>query len=330
MWSDRISRLKQGCPVMDYPDIGCELVLMGGICGLGHRLIRNGKIYHRARSAGFRVGVFWFPFEELFSSEPDLFARPDDRKFQNRFTNEPGNIRVVRGLDAKSSVIKNSDKQSEPYLNFDILSHSNLSHGWRQVFEESSKDYLINFYICLLERLRENWIEEIEQFLQKYRKKELVGLHMRTGNGETGDFTIKKRGISKQAILDNFLEHLGTKADPADVVIFVATDDPSVYAYLNEYSEFPTARFTQFLPEKGIVTGNMVSEKEFDEIDNEQRVRSFYESFVDMCMLGFCRDLHVSAYSSFVVGSCIFNRLGHSNCGTIRIFDSKTQQWQLC
>lgn len=46
-----------------------------------------------------------------------------------------------------------------------------------------------------------------------------------------------------------------------------------------------------------------------------------------MCLLGFTKDLYISAWSSFVVGSCIFNKLNSYEDGTLNVYDPNKQLW---
>jgi hypothetical protein len=89
------TQLAQRIPPMTYPPLNGYQVEMDGICGLGHRLLRNAKIYHSARAAGYAVGVIWFPWQELFDDADYLYASNPSEPASFRFGNEPTEMRTL-------------------------------------------------------------------------------------------------------------------------------------------------------------------------------------------------------------------------------------------
>ena len=113
IWAEFLSSLKTKAPHISYPKRTESTVLMGGVCGLGHRLVRNAKIFHHARSLGFNTNVFWFPFQELFYDNEYISYVEDDLSEKNRFTNEPGDIQQKSG-----EIIPFRDINLSPYFDF--------------------------------------------------------------------------------------------------------------------------------------------------------------------------------------------------------------------
>ena len=342
-------------PNILYPDSSYYFVQMGATCGLGHRLARNAKIYHLARLLGYRVGVIWQPFKELFRDSEYLLAQKKDPNNKYIFTNEPGLIEVVHPSRSSAGLINKylsllrtfinsgnalprqnninlvgfQDVQCSNYMDYDLSQFTNRETLKYRLFTEASMASSVHFQILLLSHLRTKWLNKIDKFLRKYNDLNIIALHMRTGNGEGGDFSHKEREIDTEAILRGFLTHLDSQDIPVDSVIFVASDDPCVFDFLQLNSKLKVIRFCQSLPKKGIITYDWTSGETPPDRNESNRINAFFESYADMCILGYANDLYISAWTSFVIGSCIFHKLNGKN-GKLKLFDPGDCNWKCC
>ena len=326
LWKHFVSDLLSKSPDLTYPEPTEQVVHMGAACGIGHRLVRNARIYHLARTLGYQVHVFWFPFRELFEDLPFLQASVDVHD-GFRFTNEAGPIMSIMG--STSEMIRIEDLKSDDVIHFDLSSHSNKNAWRRFLFNVASKDYIVNFHITLLTLLREKWIRRIESFLNHLSHNYLIGLHVRTGNNEGGDFDIKNRQLDLDVVLEKFNNEIMHRSFDHEPVVLLATDNPRVVEWFDKKSSLRIVRFALDLPSNGIITGQFSRGIE-QEFDKASRVKGFFEAYADMCLLGYCQDLYLSSWSAFTIGSVIFNRLRHDTTGSIRNYDDKDGLWKPC
>ena len=328
IWGEFLSSLQRKVPKTSYPACTKGTVLMGGVCGLGHRLVRNAKIYHHARSLGFKAGVFWFPYKELFYDNEFIYHVEDDLSEKNRFVNEPNDIYEKSGKTTPFS-----DITLNPYFDFNLDKGSKkqwINRYTKWLLDEASLKEVAIFHVMLISLLKERWVAKIEAFLNPLVSKEVIGFHIRTGNGEGGDFAMKKRGIDSEAIITNFISHINGIYDQQKTVLFVATDDPHIPKLIKENYEFEVYSFTNFFPEKGIITGDWSSGESDLPKEKILLTYSFFEAYADMCILGLLKTLYIAAPSSFLIGSCIFNKLNNHEASEIFIYNSDLERWQFC
>ena len=111
--------------------------------------------------------------------------------------------------------------------------HSSSSCPCQQSKIESD----LELYTSLRERFRQRSV--VDNFVANYFKnKFVIGIHVRAGNGETGDFVNKGRGISNpeiwvkhvcHLIRDYIQEHLSSVGrQQSDIALYIATDTPSM------------------------------------------------------------------------------------------------------
>jgi len=87
------------------------------------------------------------------------------------------------------------------------------------------------------QQLRNSFVgkKELDQFVEDhFREHTVLALHIRAGNGESGDFEQKGRNMPNQTEwIEQILPHLKQLSEPmVSPVLFVATDTPSVYLQL--------------------------------------------------------------------------------------------------
>lgn len=143
-------------------------------------------------------------------------------------------------------------------LNFDLtgLSQQEAKTFSHRLFNSASQEYMVNFHILLISRLRQSWAMKAERCLKSFLNRMPVGLHLRTGNGEIGDFINKQRQVDIRRIIDSFLSEIESRADAHQLLIFVASNDFRVYECLIADGRFDVVKFTEYLPTSGVATGN--------------------------------------------------------------------------
>lgn len=199
-----------------------------GCCGAGHRLSRTANAYWVARHIlNFGLRVYWRfcgtveVFSYLFHPQPvEELSNVTSWNQNVYFHNEiPGFVPLSRVL------VETTGKRSCKCKHDKIRSDA-------------------EFYASLRDRYR--FRDQVNRFReQHFDGADLrIGLHIRAGNNETGDFTIKGRGIER---IDQWVQHVAghilslvrtwagkdTRQPSANVsasrvVVYLATDTPSM------------------------------------------------------------------------------------------------------
>eukprot|EP00536_Pseudo-nitzschia_multiseries_P017694 jgi/Psemu1/52083/gm1.52083_g len=282
-------------------------------------------------------------FEHLFGPGPVLFLddgqadRDPDLKNYNDHdaavalalaVNEPGSI-VDAALEAELTTIQVNTFMDEyhknhsnrlrfkKHLNGDpnqrprcIQKKTRREIQWHAVTDE-------RFYRQLRSTFRFN--DRIRSFVARHRFAEriVVGVHVRTGNGETGDFEKKRRGIAKQEVfyknMVNALHQLvgkmqaarlpsasetGREATPPGPLVFVATDDPEVVDVLSELLGKFGVEAVSF-PQVHMEGGKGVTYRNNDFESDEQCQENWISQVIDSMILGMSDALVTARYSSF-------------------------------
>jgi len=144
-------------------------------CGLGHRLSKMVDAYHIARKKNYGLRVFW------------EFCDNKTESFHHFFGPQP------------LSELENAQDGRE------VIKISNEAHCVKRLIRQGNSsqckcpsDYIESsgeFFNSLVERFR--YKDEVDAFRRYHRFDDhfVLGMHVRAGNGEEGDFARKKRAI---------------------------------------------------------------------------------------------------------------------------------------
>jgi hypothetical protein len=179
--------------------------------------------------------------------------------------------------------------------------------------DKARSDY--EFYINLRHRfrLRQSVVEHYyHNHLLKGTNRTVVGMHIRAGNGENGDFSIRGRNIKN---LDEWLWNLSTlilqqsrKQSWSNAVLFVATDTPSLINRLQSLLSQKTKKEPvievihrqQFRPTDG--SGVLFGQQGNIEQAGADCLRGWEDAITDMLLLSHADVLIAARPSSFIQG----------------------------
>ena len=182
-------------------------------CGLGHRLSKMADAYHTARKNNFGFRVFW------------EFCDDKTESFHYFFGPQP--LSELENVQDGREVIKISN---EAHCMEKLLRNGNSSQCKCPAdFIESSGV----FFNSLVERFR--FKDEVDVFRRNHRFDDhfVLGMHVRAGNGEKGDFSRKDRAIHN---ITSWVESMSTilltisrnATDGRPPLLFLATDTASM------------------------------------------------------------------------------------------------------
>ena len=241
-------------------------------CGLGHRLIRMSSAAYIARMEHFELRSFWGWCGEKISQPVEVYSHlfhPQSCKELlqqykmgsgstniNGYTNQtiipfynevPGFRPIIRhGRGGSDEVMTTTNSDHEGGDDEDSSSSNNNKCPCH--VNKIQSDY--EFYSSLRKRYRD--IDgRVKYYLEKYfhgNDSFVIGIHVRAGNGEIGDFERKGRNIANPTIwvsnvVDALLQfideqqrqpqHYDTQEETAEYVVrrpilYVATDTPSI------------------------------------------------------------------------------------------------------
>ena len=248
-------------------------------CGAGHRISKLSDAYYASKILGFGLRSFWGycdnveVYHFLFGPQPlEELQEVSDFGHFVRFNNEvPGFGKFSR--DPKGTC--------------------------PCVMDKAQRD--VEFYSSHRERFRSR--KKVQEFRDQHfhSNATIVGLHIRAGNGETGDFSDRGRNIVNQdewinSIANRLLEQKWTMP----LVLFVATDTKSMVPKLeNLLKDQPVTvvQLVQFRPEDG--KGVMFGER--GKVLNTGFIcrRSWESTFMDMMLLSHTDVVVAARPSSF-------------------------------
>ena len=182
-------------------------------CGLGHRLSKMVDAYHIARKKNYGLRVFW------------EFCDNKTESFHHFFGPQP--LSELQNAQDGREVIKISN---EAHCIEKLVRDGNSSQC------KCPSDYIESsgeFYNSLVERFR--YKDEVDAFRRYHRFDDhfVLGMHVRAGNGEQGDFVEKERAIhnvtswvkSMSTILLTISRNTTNGRPP---LLFLATDTASM------------------------------------------------------------------------------------------------------
>lgn len=249
-------------------------VVYKACCGLGHRLTRLEDAAHVAMLYDATLEVMWNDcgsdtFQTLFGPEPLRLGEIQSKGYSWTFSN---NVPECYGLASNSELCQA------------------ILYG-----KTKASTFM---YQSLLDRyLRRNVVEE---FIQKhFHGFTSIGMHIRAGNNETGDFTRKNRHI---ADMDAFVKLNADRirsmvTSPA--VLFIATDTPSyVQAFRAELNDtMKVVELQQVRAQDG--AGVMFGEHGAEKPKGQLCLEGWHAALQDMMILASTDIVFASTYSSF-------------------------------
>jgi hypothetical protein len=185
-------------------------------CGLGHRLIRMSLAAYVAKQRNFSLRSFWGwcgeeqpieVFSYLFRPYPAReVAHVSSRNLMLPFYNEvPGFSNLVR---------KTTINGTECACRADKIQSD------------------LELYTSLRDRFRGK--SHVNAFVEQFSSHTVLGIHVRAGNGETGDFVRKGRTIDNpqewvRHVCQLLVEFVSQHAPlPKPPILYIATDTPSM------------------------------------------------------------------------------------------------------
>lgn len=160
------------------------------------------------------------------------------------------------------------------------------------------------FYMTLRNKFRNK--TQVDSFRQEhFTGKKVVGIHVRAGNGEDGDFSERNRGIRDpatwcealaQRVRSAITKELGVPINL--VTIFVATDTPTiVHTLQHSFGNVSVVSWEQARPQIG--SGVLFGEQGNVHRQGEDCLDGWANTFIDMMLLSFADVLIASRPSSF-------------------------------
>lgn len=271
--------------------------------GLGHRLTRIASAYHLAGRLGVGLRQEW---GECPGANTGAVGVTDNVKIWDYLFGEsemlverPSSTHPLR-TESVSSVsssplgsIANEVPGYKPYST-NKLRHGDLA---KHLFDSS-----VIFYQQLRARFVQRHSSQLASFLRDNQWTDclVLGLHVRTGNGEGGEFDAKRRGIAdldawaREATktLAGFLTRYGHSKPP---VLFVATDAVNVVGMLVKYMRAANSavKVAALPQERELGTG--VSYK----VQDEHCLRAWSDQLMDNVLLSLADIVITARYSSF-------------------------------
>jgi len=258
-----------------------------GFAGLGHRLARQAVAMYLARRMGYACRGYWSKTiyrnktTDLFTEMFEPYTR-DDFKYVNSTGKHVGYSNEVDGAMGMVSS-NNEGRGAQPCTCTD---------------DEVQVHY--DFYISLRNKYRRR--DRVQAFMEenKFAEHTVFGIHIRAGNGETGDFTNKDRPIHFEpkifimTVLKKIVETWPPDSLSKPPMVFLATDDPKyrmlILGQLEELGlSWPVALLEQEFMASGVLLG----------ANRDSDVEQWHSMFQDMVLLSHADVVLAIKYSSF-------------------------------
>jgi hypothetical protein len=259
-------------------------------CGLGHRLARLEDAAHVALLYEAMLAVVWSDcgpdtFQQLFGPDPLLLGQSSatldghdptmEARYHWTFGNDVPSCYGVHGVHRRPDLcdaIEQGTDQAGPRL-----------------------------YQELLDRYVRR--DVVQNFIETHLAGKLsIGMHIRAGNNETGDFTSKNRQIhDMNAFVKLNAERVRGMISPhaGPAVLFVATDTPSYVQAFRDALDgiMPVVELQQMRAAEG--TGVLFGEHGAPRPEGETCVEGWHAALQDMMILASTNVVFASTYSSF-------------------------------
>ena len=273
------------------------------VSGLGHRLGRLSNAFHLSKALNLsRLSVDWSScasepiFDHLFGKGPLVVLSPTQPLFP--FLHSTDGRLIHRDARSKVEFVNNVPYYSRAFKRRDIVSLTNMTPPFYGKVESD-----IEMYRQLLALFR--FRGRVQTFIQanNFSDHTLLGLHVRAGNGETGDFTKKNRGFSD---LDRWLTNITdlvsgysqSEVFPRPPMIFLSTDTFEVISKVKDaFSKYGIP--VTFAPQDWVPSGKGVSYAYNSRLNISSCLQGWVSQFMDMMLLSESDIVIAAKYSSF-------------------------------
>lgn len=255
-------------------------------CGLGHRLTRLEDAAHVALLYQAKLDIVWKDcgegtFQRLFGPEPFLLGQEstydtdDSVKYSWTFGNDvPGCYKINQMYPQRKDLcekIEEGKSISSPKLYQELMD--------RYIYRDKIQSYVA----------------------EHFEGKLVIGMHVRAGNNETGDFTRKKRQIpDMNAFVKLNADRVRSMMIPdMPAVLFIATDTPSyIQAFRTELNDtMPVVEMEQPRAQEG--AGVYFGEHGAKKPKGDECLNGWHAALQDMMLLASADIVFAPAYSSF-------------------------------
>ena len=245
-------------------------------CGAGHRISKTADASFLAKQLGYSLRVFWGycngrteVFHALFGPQPSAELRNvTEYGDYVRVSNDvPGFVKLTRKEDCTVC-------------------------DWKKAAADAV------FYQGLQERFAGR--EAVQTFVrEQFQDRLSIGLHIRAGNGETGDFADRGRGIANVTSWTESLVRRLVEQNWGPAVVFLATDTPSMMDTLRHLlpSETKVVHWEQYRPIEG--QGVLFGERGKVTNRGDDCIEGWKNAFMDMMILSHTDVVVAARPSSF-------------------------------
>ena len=270
-------------------------------CGLGHRLSKMADAHNLAHMLGYGLRGFWGYCEhvEVYSF---LFGPQPPAELES--------VHVYNKTARIANVLPGGRRIVRP-------GNGTCACGFRKMNRDAE------FYGGLRQRFR--FRDSVNEFRrQNFANKTVFAMHLRAGNGETGDYVWKKRGIENEtAWLQNFAKQMRKLVTPdvENPVLFLATDTSSFIDKLQHALEgvMPVIHYEQERLSEG--EGVLFGERKANATESREVCLGGWEnSLMDMILLSYADILIAGRPSSFVESLPMFLVLHSQNEGSYHTY----------
>ncbi|CAJ1959230.1 unnamed protein product [Cylindrotheca closterium] len=305
-------------------------VLYRAMAGLGHQLLRLSSAYHLLTI--YQIPLIWptanpvcggtiFTIYEHLIGKGPLFVDLPYLKEKNSYhmeiialplrfpklefvneteLSEEERQELVRGINLNNEIPGYSHAVGDVW-DMDLPRFQEMDF-----YNKFQTDYQMYHQLMLLfEHKHRTKINEIHE-KTRFSSHTVFALHIRTGNGETGDFEKKSRGIKNLEqwtetvieLLCDYRERNSPLFDKKPLMIFVGTDTGSIVPKLQNISstlcQIPIVSADQAYPEEG------KSVSFLQKYDNDEKCLQGWENmFMDMYFFTKANTVVTGSYSSF-------------------------------
>jgi hypothetical protein len=295
-------------------------------CGLGHRLARMSAAAHVAAIMGAGLHSQWGCCEEedvftyMFGDEPIVFEQKNTNSSSAAAAGADAMITTTTSTESLLATNFNGEPFHIQFRNEvpGMPNRNSIPPEQRCPATCGKRDTDFAFYSALMQRYkRRQLVLDFMEQQHQFSKHTVVGIHVRAGNGEGGDFAKKKRHIQdKNAFVEstviNILNLIQDAADPP--LLFIATDTPHYVQSFREAlrGKMDVIDLPQLRPTEG--EGVLFGEhKEFKSHAKETCENGWDAVFQDMMILSHADIVIAASDSSFTQAMPLSMALGRQN-----------------
>jgi len=319
-------------------------------CGLGHRLARMAAAYTVARSVNFTLRSHWgwcgggdeHGIVEVYSTLFDAEQWTSTESTTNNKLATKHRIRFLNDVPGFRSLVRTGGTNTTNTTTATCpCDHPVNQKGIRDSHE---------FYTRLRQRFRHR--DAVEQFVahHDFAHRTVIGLHVRGGNGETGDFARKQRAIPQsippEQWVERVLQHIhrldqqynknknssnNTTSNALPLLLYVATDTPALLELIRQAAQprgISVIEWTQERAAQGVFFGTTTTSNHRDIISQRACLARWRDAVTDLMLLSRADVVIAGRPSSFVQTLPMALALGRPSLSDDDSIDAKQQQQQ--